>query len=115
MDTKQLKEAIRDALVPHLAGIRHDLADSEAGAMKRADQMAEAVTKALLGLAESVTGSSAALADALKALVDKAPAPVEVTQRIEITIEGADSASFLEDGLEARLASLENRNEGEAA
>lgn len=95
METKQLKEAIRDALVPHLVGIRHDLDEhAKSGAEAKAHQaeaMADAVVKALAQLSDPIGH----LSDSIKALAEKPPAPVEVTNLVEIRIEGAESAKLL--------------------
>lgn len=97
MEIKLFKEAIRDALVPHLVGIRHDMDEhaksSDEARAAQADAMAEAVVKAIA----QVSGPIGQLTESIKALAEKPPAPVEVTNLVEIRIEGAASANLEDD------------------
>lgn len=90
MEAKQLKDAIKDALVPHLIGIRSEIVAGQDAGEARAEKMAEAVMLAMAQLSDPI----GQLADSIKALAEKPPAPVEVTNLVEIRIEGASSAKI---------------------
>lgn len=93
IETKQLKEAISDALVPHIVGVRNDLEDGRASAEEKAAEMTDSVVRAIAELSGQFSGAIESLARAVQANAERPLPAVEVTNRIEVTIENADSVT----------------------